>query len=623
MKTINVLQIVLIICFWGTLANAQNKKIPSSGLVAYYPFDGDFNDHSGNNFNGKVAGAELVGSKNKACFLNGGNSFIEVSGVEPLKTVKELTISCWINPFSVKQWASWISKANDNGNNSQWRLSFTEKCANQVQLTIFNNNWTDYDCDYKIEMKKWYNVVCLINNVEHKASIYINGKNIKTFAIGEIIPSDGPLRMGYQFDDHTFYCGLLDEILIYNRLLTENEIQGLYNSFKNTEKADVNQIKTNRRFSDSSKPQFSSAQLDSLDKLMWSKVRTNSLAGVEYLIANKNSIIHHQAVGFRDVEKMDTLRKNSLFRIACTARPFTTVAVLMLAEKKLLSLNDPISTYIPEFREMKVVSNDSSKKLINAKREITIYDLLVGQSGIGYIPEYYQKAGVFTDSKSLKEATLKISAMPLAHQPGEGFQYGYTTVLDYIVEIVSKLPFNEFLRQNLFDPLDMYDTDFFIPKEKINRLAPIYSFEQGNLRLVEKPENSKNVDRTSPLHEIGLVSTPSDYLKFARMLLNNGRYKDKTIISKKSVELMISNHLPDNLLGTDTNVSNRGWGMFGWVANENTRDFPEGTYGKDGGGWTSLFWMDKKNELIGIIFLQTNYNYSVIPDFYNIVYDTK
>jgi CubicO group peptidase (beta-lactamase class C family) len=619
MKVVNVLQIVLIICFWGTFANAQNK-IPGDGLVAYYPFDNDFNDKSGNNFNGKVTGTVLVGSKNKACFFNGGNSFIEVPGIGPLKTVKQLTISCWINPFTAKQWTAWLSKANDNGYTSQWRAGFGEKCANQVQLTIFNNNWTDYNCDFRFEMKQWYHAVYLVNNVEHIASIYINGKKVKTFAIGEIIASDGPLRMGYQCDDRTFYCGLLDETLLYNRLLAEKEIQELYNEFKNSDKADVNTIKADSR---SPEPGLSKLRLDILDSLMWDKVRTNSLAGVEYLIANKNEIIHHQAIGYKDIEKQDTLQKNSLFRIACSARPFTAVAILMLAEKGLLSLNDPVSKYIPEFRKMKVLSNDSTQKLVNAKREITIYDLLAGQSGIGYIPEYYQNAGIFTDSKSLKEATLKISAMPLAHQPGEGFQYGFTTVLDHIVEIVSKLPYNEFLRQNLFEPLDMYDTDFFVPREKIKRLVPIYSFEQGNLKLIEKPENSKNIDRTSPLHTIGFVSTTSDYLKFARMLLNKGRYKDKTILSKKSVEQMTGNLLPDNLLGTDTNVSNRGWGMFGWVANENTWNFPEGTYGKDGGGWTSLFWIDKKNEIIGIIFLQTNYNYSVIPDFYQTVYNAN
>jgi CubicO group peptidase (beta-lactamase class C family) len=594
-------------------------------LLAYYPFDNDFKDKSGNNFNGKATGAVLVGADNKACFFNGGNSLIEVSGVEPLNTVKQLTISCWVNAFSAKQWDAWISKANDNRNNSQWRLGFSDRCANQAEITIFNTGWENYNADFKFELKKWYHLVYLINNAGHKVSVYINGKSIKTFSIGEIKSSQGPLLLGYQGDDRTYYNGLLDETLIYNRLLTEDEIQRLYNNFRNTEKADVNRIKAESRFSYTSKLQISDDKLDSLDMLMWNKVHSNSLAGVEYLIADKNKVIHHQAIGYRDIDKPDTLQKNSLFRIACTARPFTVVSVLMLAEKGLLSLNDPVSKFIPEFREMKVLSNDSSKKIINAKREITIFDLLTGQSGIGYLPEYYQTAGVFTNSKTLKDVVLKISAMPLVHQPGEGYQYGFTTVPDYVVEVVSKKPFNEFIKNNLFLPLEMYDTDYYVPKEKKDRLTSIYSFDynEGKLKLLEKAENSKNIDTTTPLHTISFVSTTSDYLKFAQMLLNKGKYKDKTILSEKSVELMTSNQLPDVLLGTDPNVSNRGWGMFGWVANENSWDFPDGTYGKDGGNWTSLFWMDKKNELIGIIFLQTNNNYSVIPDFYKMVYQNN
>ena len=620
MKTVNLLLIALIISFPGILANAQNK-IQQDGLVAYYPFDNDFNDKSGNNYNGKITEAVLVGSKNKACFLNGGNSFIEVSGIEPLKSVKQLTISCWINPFAAKPWDSWISKANENANNSQWRLSFSEKCATQAELTFYNTDWVGYDCNFKFDMRKWYHIVYLINNIEHKASIYINGENIKSFTISEIKPSNGPLLMGYQKDDWTHFNGMLDEVIIYNRILSEKEILVLYNEFINSDKPEAKPIKTSETFSLNLKSL--SSRLDSIDKSMLSKIRSHSLAGVEYLVADKSKVIHHQAIGYRDIEKSDTLQKNSLFRIACTARPFTVVSVLMLEEKGLLSLNDPVSKYIPEFRDMKVLSNDSSKNLINAKREITIFDLLSGQSGIGYIPKYYQNAGVFTNSKTLKDDVLKISAMPLVHQPGEGYQYGFTTVLDYLVEVVSNTPFNEYLKKNLFLPLEMYDTDYYVPKEKINRFVSAYSFDynQSKLQLIEKAENSKNIDKTTPFHTISFVSTSSDYLKFAQMLLNKGRYKDKTILSEKSVELMTSNHLPDFLLGTEPNVSNRGWGMFGWVANENTWDFPDGTYGKDGGNWTSLFWMDKKNELIGIIFLQTNNNYSVIPDFYKMVYN--
>jgi CubicO group peptidase (beta-lactamase class C family) len=389
-------------------------------------------------------------------------------------------------------------------------------------------------------------------------------------------------------------------------------------------------INTKGQVSGSSHLQFSISRLDSIDKLMENKVRSNSLAGVEYLIANKSEIIHHQTIGYRDIEKHDTLKKNSLFRISSATKPFTAVAVLILIDRGLVFLNDPISKYIPEFRDMKVLSKDSSQKFINVKREITIYDLLTYQSGIDFIREYYMKAGIFNPKikSTLKENVLKISGMPLTHQPGEGFQYGIASeVLAYLVELVSKTQFNVFLRQNLFSPLEMYDTDYYVPDNKRNRFVSSYTFneKEGKLQLDESAEDSKYIKEITFFSGGGgIVSTPTDYLIFARMLLNKGIWKDKRILSERSVALMTSNHLPDWLLGTDPSISNRGWGMGVWVANGNTTNiFPKGTYGKEGGNYTTLFWVDKRNELIGIIFLQTNESFSVIPDFIEMVYSEK
>ena len=292
----------------------------------------------------------------------------------------------------------------------------------------------------------------------------------------------------------------------------------------------------------------------------------------------------------------------------------------MLAERGLISIQDPVSKYIPEFRDVKVLKNGTSNELENAKREITIYDLLAGQSGIDYIREYYDTMEVFSDKNTLRDVVLKISSIPLVKQPGEGFQYGFTLVLDYLIEVVTKTSLNDFLKQNLFYPLGMNDTEYYVPKEKINRFVSTYDYDQGKLTLIEDAANNGNTREGTPIHVISMVSTPGDYLQFARMLMNRGKHNGKAILSETSVDLMISNQLPNALKSSDSNIPNRGWGMFGWVANKYTYDFPEGTYGKDGGDWTSLFWMDPKNEIIGIVFLQTLRNYEVISGFYRMVY---
>jgi ankyrin repeat protein len=221
--------------------NAQNK-IPRDGLIVYYPFNNDFNDKSGNNFNGKVNEAVLTGAKNKACFFDGINDYIEVPGIEALKTAEQLTVSCWIKPFTADAYDSWISKTNENNSNSQWRLSFGQDPNNMVQFTIFNKDWTDYDVAFQFEMKKWYHVLYLIDNTNHKASIYIDGENIKSFDIGEISSSNGPLLIGCQSGGWSYYNGLVDETLIYSRLLKENEINILYDHFKNSDKAEMDPL---------------------------------------------------------------------------------------------------------------------------------------------------------------------------------------------------------------------------------------------------------------------------------------------------------------------------------------------------------------------------------------------
>lgn len=228
--------IALAISFTGILVNAKNK-ISQDSLIVYYPFNNDFNDHSGNNYNAKVNGSVLTGTKNKACFFDGINDYIEIQGVETLNTVKQLTVSCWIKPMKAERYVPWISKANEDNRKSQWRLCFGPDARNEVSFVFHNGEWNDYNFLFQFEMNRWYHVLYLIDNMNHTASIYIDGKNIKAFDIGELSTSHGSLFIGCQNGAKSFYQGLIDEILIYNRLLKESEIEKLYNQLNNSVKA--------------------------------------------------------------------------------------------------------------------------------------------------------------------------------------------------------------------------------------------------------------------------------------------------------------------------------------------------------------------------------------------------
>ena len=361
---------------------------------------------------------------------------------------------------------------------------------------------------------------------------------------------------------------------------------------------------------------LTTSKLDKIEKLMQGKIQENSLAGVEYILANKHGIIDHKAIGYLNFDNRDTLKKRSLFRIYCTAHPFKVAATLLLVDRGLLSIDDPLSKYIPEYKNMKVLSDDSAQKPVPAKREITIYDLLTGQSGIGTDPDFFKMHGIYRDS-SLKHDVLKIAEMPLQKQPGEGFQYGTSlNVLTYLIELISETPYHEFLRNNLLLPLEMYDTDFFIPAEKTHRFGSMYTYDrkEKKLDLYEDWQNSAFIKEPMVYHgNAHIISTPSNYFNFAEMMLNKGMFRGKKILSPKYINLMITNHLPDSIIGTNWHVRDRGWGMGGWVDKN-------GRYGKTGGDNISLFWLDKKNEIIGIIFHNTGGNYSILNDFMDEVY---
>jgi len=391
---------------------------------------------------------------------------------------------------------------------------------------------------------------------------------------------------------------------------------------------------------------MSSDCLFNINKLLQDIVDKKTAKGAVAAIARHGKLVYLKAIGEMDDGK--PMQENTIFRICSQTKLVTSIAVMMLFEEGHFTLNEPISKYIPEFKETMVLELDSTStegyRLVPPKREITIRDLLAHTSGISYafwgrpiIAEWYIKAGV-SDGLSETEGTIadnikKLAKCPLLFHPGEGFEYGLNTdVLGYFVEIVSGIPLDKFFRERIFEPLEMHDTYFFLPEDKISRLAAIYGYDTlGNLvKLNEKikgpafgnPYVSTNIfDPTYPYKGPrscfsgggGLSSTAMDYMRLCQMMLNKGTLNGVRLLSVSTVEFMMRNHAgeyPNYLTGEGFHMG------FGGVTINNPDPtgsiLPVGTFGW-GGYYATSFDIDFKNEMIYVLMTQR----SPYQDFHN------
>lgn len=311
---------------------------------------------------------------------------------------------------------------------------------------------------------------------------------------------------------------------------------------------------------------FQPERLNRLDGLIQSYIDKGAFPCVEALVVRDGKIVYHKAFGKPDLDVDKPLAKNAIFRIASMTKAVTSVAVMMLHEEGKIMLDDPISKYIPEFAKPVVLDkfneNDSSYTTVPAKREITIRHLLSHTSGINYkiiasdprIGAIYTKAGgiqdaFVTDNYTLGQTIKQLAKQPLNHQPGEKWTYGLSTdVLGYLVEVVSGQTLSQFFQQRIFEPLGMKDTYFYLPDTKKDRLVKVYS-EDKDKKLVKTA--TLKVLPVNPDYPIvgaktyysgggGLSSTAYDYAVFLQMLLNNGVYNRKRLLSRKTVELFTS-----------------------------------------------------------------------------------
>lgn len=363
---------------------------------------------------------------------------------------------------------------------------------------------------------------------------------------------------------------------------------------------------------------LSTARVERLKSVVQDYVSRNRIAGATVVIARAGKVAVFEPIGRMDVETNAPMRKDTIFRMASMSKAVTSVAAVMLMEEGRLRLAEPVSKYLPSFRNTTVVVPGPSGRYgsIPAKREITIRDLLTHTAGINYgdgpAAAEYKAAGLFgwylaDKAEPIVPLMEKLASLPFVAQPGEKYVYGYNTdILGAVVEKASGVPLDEFLRTRIFEPLRMPDTAFFLPKEKRGRLATVYSLSNEKLERAPDARTGQGEFVDGPRAcfggGAGLVSTAADYTRFLQMLLNGGELDGVRLLGPKSVEMMTSNQVgrlyrEDGSLGfglgfeTTEDVGAAGrpdtLGAFGW-----------------GSAYYSKFWVDPKEKLVAVFLTQ-------------------
>ena len=368
---------------------------------------------------------------------------------------------------------------------------------------------------------------------------------------------------------------------------------------------------------------LSKERLDRIGQVMQQHVANHKIAGAIGLIARRGKIGYFESWGMMDKEGGKPMRKDAIFRIYSMTKAVTGVAVMMLYEEGKFSINDPVSKYLPEFAGVKVAVDkkdpDTGKRIyyvVAAEREMTIRDLLRHTSGLDYAgprdekgESLYAKLGVMRNDITIEEAVKRMAKAPLVHQPGAVWDYSLSIdVLGRLIEVVSGKPLDQFFEERIIKPLGMVDTGFYVPQEKWDRLTTLYTLNADKTikRHAGPPQDSYKKPAVLLLGGAGLVSTAMDYARFVQMLLNGGELDGMRLLSRKTVELMSTDHLGDLPVVSPTLpmgygfgltfAVNRGVGKTGIIGSA-------GEYNWGGAAGTS-FWIDPKEQMIGVFMLQ-------------------
>ena len=372
---------------------------------------------------------------------------------------------------------------------------------------------------------------------------------------------------------------------------------------------------------------MSSERLDRLSLALESYVDEGRLAGAVTIVVRKGKIAYREGIGHRDVEAQAPMPSDGIFRIASQTKALASVGVMLLQEEGKLLITDPVGKYLPAFAETTVaVPNDEGGiDVVPARRPITIRDLLTHTAGISYgmgllanrgpAADAWAEAGItgwyFADrDETVGDTMARLARLPMDAHPGERWIYGYNTdILGAMIEEISGQTLGEFLTERLFDPLGMTDTHFFLPENKLGRLATVYSSvgDGGSFERAPDPGHMVgqghyvNGPRKAFSAGAGVLSTATDYATFLQMMLNGGELDGTRILSRKTVESMISDHLGDIPFR-----NGQGFGLGFSITHDPAATGLPGSVGEFAwaGAYHSVYWVDPKEEMVVVYLTQ-------------------
>jgi CubicO group peptidase (beta-lactamase class C family) len=358
---------------------------------------------------------------------------------------------------------------------------------------------------------------------------------------------------------------------------------------------------------------MSSQRLDRLSNGMRALADQGQISGVVTIVAKDGKVVHFDAAGKRDVQSGAPMRKDSIFRIYSMSKPITGVAMMMLMEEGKWQLSDPVAKHIPEFSDLKVAKIDPDTGALTQvapDHPMTMRELMTHSAGLTYgvfgttaVDRMYIEANVLNPDQPMQAMIDKLAKIPLLFQPGERWHYSVAVdVQGYLVEKLSGIPFPDFLDQRIFKPLEMKDTAFYVPKEKLNRFAAFYMYDKDR-KFVTHPGPDYTAIPALPSGGTGLVSTASDYLRFCLMLLNGGQLNAVRLLSPLTVGLMTRNMLPTGATSLEPGI---GFGLDFAIIEDPLAGggyHGKGTYSWSGAAGT-WFWIDPVHDLIVVGMLQ-------------------